>query len=76
MADITANFEDLHKWLKQKYKLTEPTLSQVAANLVLSDVIANGISIAVRVESGDPLEIGFISGRADGETAWLLKFIF
>lgn len=63
--DIQNDFSYLHKWLKDKYKLTEPTLSQVAASLVQSHVIANGISI--KIKTGDPLEVGFISSVADGE---------
>lgn len=62
---IKDNFSDLHEWLKGKYKLAEPTLSQVAASLVQSYVIANGVP--VKIATGDPLEVGFISRRSDGE---------
>lgn len=65
MGDIQDKFASLHQWLKEKYKLTEPTLSQVAASLVQSNVIAEGVPI--RIKNGDPLEIGFISSRGDGE---------
>lgn len=65
MNDVQDQFAYLHKWLKEKYKLAEPTLSQVAASLVQSHVVANGVQI--RIKTGDPLEVGFISSKADGE---------
>ena len=65
IEDVQNSFSYLHQWLKEKHKLTEPTLSQVAASLVQSHVLANGLSI--KIKSGDPLEIGFIGPRADGE---------
>ncbi|MEP0872610.1 hypothetical protein NDA01_22595 [Trichocoleus desertorum AS-A10] len=65
MEDIQNSFDYLYKWLKEKYKLAEPTLSQVTASLVQSHVIANGVP--VKVKTGAPLEVGFISSQADGE---------
>jgi len=65
MEDIQNSFAYLHQWLKEKYKLSEPALSQVTASLVRSQVLGNGVFIKIR--SNDPLEIGFISSRADGE---------
>ena len=62
---IQNQFAYLHQWVKEKYKLTEPTLSQVAASLVQSHVVASGMPITIK--TGDPLEIGFISSAADGE---------
>lgn len=65
MQEIQNQFAYLHNWLKEKYKLTEPTLSQVAVSLVQSHVVASGVPITVK--TGAPLEIGFISSVADGE---------
>jgi hypothetical protein len=66
MKDIRPYFQDLHKWLKEEYKLTEPALSQIAASLVLSDVLLNGISVEIQTKNDNPLEIG-LSGYDDIE---------
>jgi hypothetical protein len=41
-----------------------PNLPELS-NYVQSNVIAEGVPI--RIKNGDPLEIGFISSRGDGE---------
>jgi hypothetical protein len=65
IEEIQSDFAYLHKWLKEKYKLSEPALSQVAASLVQSSVMGGGIPVTLR--TGAPLELGFISSDADGE---------
>ena len=62
MTDIRPYFQDLHKWLKEEYKLAEPVLSQIAASLVISDVLLNGVPIEIRTKDDNPLEIS-LSGR-------------
>lgn len=65
MRDFQSSFAHLHQWLEENYELTEPALSQVTASLVQTYLLASGVPI--RIKAGEPLEVGFISSKADGE---------